>query len=309
MAGMPVATTFTLATPAQRVTAFSVGLGLVLAVPLLVAHFVHDSQLALAQAADSVTDAVTAAAFLYSLRVSGRPADADHPRGHHRAEPIAALLAAVLAGVLAVEVFREALGVLRGGAQPVMAWSLVAVFGVKIAAKTALSLTARRHQRGVRSPALHVLEVDARNDVLVGLVAVVGFFCARFGSPGWDAWLALPIACWIAWSGVGLASQNIRLLMGEAPPVERQEELLRIVREVRGVESVHDLNARYDGTQIDVSLHIVVDEQLSLRKAHDIAEAVEARLMAEPDVLLAMVHVDVEADPTRLPAGTAPTKA
>lgn len=293
---------------AQRITALSVAIGFVLAVPMFIVHFVHDSQLALAQAADSVTDAFTALAFLYSLRVSALPADANHPRGHQRAEPIAALLAAVLAGVLAVEVFREAVRAVGGEVRPHMEWSLAFVFGVKVAAKTGLSLTARRSQRSGRSPALRALEVDARNDVLVGIVALAGFFGARYGSSGWDAWLAMPIACWIAASGVGLASENIRLLMGEAPPAGRQEELLRLAREVPGVESTHDLSARYDGTQLDVSLHIVVDEDLPLRKAHDIAEAVEARLMAEPDVLVAMVHVDVEADAPRgaSPAPVAP---
>lgn len=295
--------TATPATSARRITAFSIALSFLLAIPLLVVHIVHHSQLALAQAADSVTDAVTAAAFLYSLRVAVLPADANHPRGHHRAEPIAALLAAVLAGVLAVEVFREAMRAIGGDVIPRMEWSLAAVFTVKLAAKTGLSFTARHHQRTVSSPALRVLEVDARNDVLVGLVALVGFFGARYGSPGWDAWLALPLACWIAASGVGLARENIRLLMGEAPPRDRQKQLLRIAREVPGVESTHDLSARYDGTQLDVSLHIVVDENLSLRRAHDIAETVEARLMAEPDVLIAMVHVDVEAD---APRGSSP---
>lgn len=302
-AGMSATATATPAMPAQRITAWSIAIGFVLAIPLLVVHFVYDSQLALAQAADSITDAVTASAFLYSLRVAVRPADADHPGGHHRAEPIAALLAAVLAGVLAVEVFREAVRALGGDARPQMEWSLAAVFMVKLTAKTGLSLTARRAQRTHASPALRVLEVDARNDVLVGFVALVGFFGARYGSPGWDAWLALPIACWIAASGVGLASGNIRLLMGEAPPPERQNDLLRIAGGVPGVESTHDLSARYDGSQLDVSLHIVVDERLSLRRAHDIAEAVEARLMAEPDVLMAMVHVDVEAD---APRGSSP---
>ena len=44
--------------------------------------------------------------------------------------------------------------------------------------------------------------MDARNDVLVGLLALVGYFVARYGWPSLDAWLALPIALWIGTSGV-----------------------------------------------------------------------------------------------------------
>ena len=284
---------------ATRLTVAAIALSLVLVVPLAIVHFVYASELALAQAADSLMDAVLASAFLYSLRVSALPADENHPRGHQRAEPIAALLGAMIAGVLAFEVFREAVLALVGGAAPRMEWALALAFLLKAVAKATLTLVARGVHEKTASPAVRALEVDARNDVLVGMVALVGFFGARYGSPGWDAWLALPIACWIGASGFGLARENIRFLMGEAPPAERQRELSAIAAAVPGVDSIHDLYARYDGTQIDVSLHVVVDENLPLRDAHDIAEAVEARLMQEPDVLVAMVHVDVERDPTR----------
>ena len=279
---------------ASRITGASVALSVVLAVPLFAAYRLLDSQLALAQAADSFTDAFTALALLYSLRIGAAPADREHPRGHGRAEPIAALVAAVLAGIVALEVAREAIAALTTSSQPQMHWALAMIFAVKVLAKAIIAVLSRREHRSTRSPALRALEVDARNDVLMGMLSVVGFFAARDGWSGWDAWLALPVAGWIAASGIMLAVENIRLLMGEAPDEERQAEIERIASTIDGVESIHALTARYDGVQLDVSLHIVVDEQLSLRAAHDIGETVEARLMQEQDILHAMVHVDVE---------------
>jgi cation diffusion facilitator family transporter len=187
-------------------------------------------------------------------------------------------------------------------ATPRMQWPLAAVFALKVVAKGVMMSVAGRYYRRGGSPALHALEVDARNDVLVGVLALCGFFATRYGSPGWDAWLALPVACWIGASGIALGRENIRLLMGEAPPPERQDALAELARGVDGVESVHDLTARYDGAQLDVTLHVVVDETLPLRDAHDIAESVEARLQEEPDVLSAMVHVDVDDDASEPPA-------
>lgn len=282
-----------------RITAANAWLSLGLAVPLLGVYLAFDSQLALAQAADSVTDSFTALALLYSLRVAAAPADANHPHGHQRAEPIAALVAAVLAGVLAVEVCRQAIGALLGAAEPRMAWPLVLVFTLKVLGKSVISVTALRAYRESGSPAVRALQVDARNDVLVGVLAILGFFAARYGWVGLDAWLALPVAAWIAASGIGLALENIRLLMGEAPPAARQAELLELAAKVPGVLSTHALSARYEGNQLEVTVHIVVDEELSVRAAHDIAQEVEARLRTERDVLSAMVHVDVDAEVAR----------
>lgn len=284
---------------AQRVVLVNALASAGLLVGLITAFVLYASRLALAQAADSFSDIFTASALLVSIRIAARPADESHPIGHQRAEPIAALVAAVIAGVLAVEVLRDAIGALVVGARPELDLPLLAIFGLKVVVKAAIALYTRARQRERASPALRALFVDARNDVAVGLVAVVGFFVARYGWPSLDAWLAIPVGLWVGWAGFDLARENIKLLMGEAPPEARREELLAIAREIPGVDSAHQLRARYHGLELDVLLHVVVDPDLTLRRAHDIGHAVERRLIAEDDVCHAVVHVDVEEDETR----------
>jgi cation diffusion facilitator family transporter len=136
--------------------------------------------------------------------------------------------------------------------------------------------------------------VDARNDLLVSLVAISGFFAARFGAHTLDAWLALPIAVWIGWAGIELARDNIRMLMGEAPPDMRQKELSNLAGAVPGVVNAHDLRAQFMGTHLHVLVHIVVSNELTVKQAHDIGEAVRTRLEAEPDVAHVSVHIDID---------------
>ncbi|MCG3184083.1 MAG: hypothetical protein ICCCNLDF_02195 [Planctomycetes bacterium] len=109
-----------------------------------------------------------------------------------------------------------------------------------------------------------------------------------------DAWLALPVAGWIAWTGFELARENIRYLMCEAPPEERQDELRLLASKVEGVEAAHDLRAHYIGTVLQVQVHIVVKPDLTVLQAHDIGEAVRARLEHEEDVGHCAVHIDVK---------------
>lgn len=261
---------------------------------LVTTFLLYDSRLALAQAADSFSDVFTASALLVAIRVAAQPADAGHPLGHHRAEPIAALVAAVIAGVLAVEVLRDAIGALVAGARPDLEMPLLAMFLAKVGVKAIVAIVATARHRAAPSPALDALRVDARNDVAVGMVAIVGFFAARYGWSDLDAWFAIPVGLYVGWAGADLARRNIRLLMGEAPPEQRRAELLELARTVPGVRSVHDLRARFHGLELDVLLHVVVDPELPLRQAHDIGEAVEERLIAEADVCHAVAHVDVE---------------
>lgn len=272
----------------------SVGLSLGLLTVLFAAYWVYDSQLALAQAADSTSDVFTALALGWAVRVGAQPPDENHPFGHYSAQPIAALFTAMLAGALAVSVAREAIGAIMGGAMPRLDWPLAGAFALKVVAKTALARWAGAQGRRLRSPALRAIAVDARNDVLVGLVGLVGFGAARLGWPGLDAWIALPVAVWVGAAGVLLGMENVRMLMGEAPEDDRQRELLAMARAVPGVVDAHSLRARSAGAKIALWVQVKVDPELSIRAGHDIGEAVERRLLDEDDVCEAVAHVDVE---------------
>ncbi len=277
-------------TAAARLALANAAISGLLFVGLTAVYVAYNSNLGLAQAADSFSDLFISSALLVSIRIAAKPADENHPFGHQPAEPIAALVAAVFAGVLAMEVARAALESLASDGQPTLAWPIAAAFALKGLVKTGLAMRARRSRQ---SPALHALFVDARNDALVCLLSLVGFLSARYGWSDLDAWLALPAALWIGASGVELARDNIQMLMGVAPPVERRTELLALCREVPGVQSAHNLRARYHGASLSVWVEIAVADALSLRDAHDIGEAVEQRLLATDDVCTAIVHVDV----------------
>lgn len=280
--------------PARQLSALSIAVGFVLAAALLAAYAWFESQLALAQAADSVVDTLTAAGLWWAVRISRAPPDDDHPAGHHVAEPLGALMVALFAGALAVEVATRAVEALRLDVTPELDFALAAVFAAKVVVKVFISRSALAHHRSSPSPALRAIGVDSRNDVLVGAVALVGFVAARYGSPHVDAWLALPLAGWIGVSAVLLGMENVRLLMGESAPSERRAELEAIAAQVDGVVRAHSLRAHYRGSGLMVWVQIAVDPELTVRVGHDIGEAVEARLAQEPDVITAFVHVDVE---------------
>jgi cation diffusion facilitator family transporter len=260
---------------------------------LFYVYLLFGSQLALAQAADSLLDVFTAGVLAFAIRVASLPRDENHPFGHSRAEPVGALITAVIAGVLAIEVARSAIGALVLGNVPDLEWPLAALFGGKLAFKGAISLIGWRMLKNGAGPGIAALTVDARNDVMINSLALAGYFGARAGFPQLDAWLALPTVLWIGYSGWRLATDNIRLLMGEAPPAKRQDELATLARQCAGVKDVPGLRAQHMGTQLQVHVEIVVDEALTIKQSHDIGEAVRERLEAEPDVGHATVHIDI----------------
>lgn len=275
---------------ARGLTRVSAAFSGTLALGLFAAAFYLRSDLALAQGADSLLDFAAAFLLAWVVHVAKIPGDARYPMGHARAEPLGALAISALAGILALEVGSSAVRSLFHPTEVVLGWELLALFSFK----TAFKLIVFRLARTEKGPAFSALAVDARSDVIACGVAILGYLGALLGYTALDALLAIPAALWIGWSGVGLALENIDLLMGVAPPDERKRELLLSASEVPGVLDAHDLVAHSTGTAYAVHVHITVDEALTVRQGHDLGEAVRLRLLSEPDVSHCSVHVDPE---------------
>ncbi len=275
----------------SRLTYVTVLGSLALAGLLFAVYFLFRSQLALAQAADSLSDCLGGFVLAWAVRTSAQPADADHPHGHARAEPIAALVVAVLVGMLSVEVFRTSVAALWDGTEHGLDAPVAAVFVVKIVFKTIIAVLATMSLRRRANPALDALRVDARNDVLVGTVSVLGFGLAWAGWPAADPLLAMALAGYVAWSGLRLGRENITLLMGSSAPEPRVRSLEKVAASVPGVERIDLLVATFHGASLHVHAEVAVEPTLSLAAAHAIGHAVEEALAKEDDVTRAVVHV------------------
>ncbi len=281
---------------AKRLVWASIFVSVPLGVCLVFVYLAGDSQIALAQAADSAQDVVAAIGLLWALRVSAMPPDASHPFGHQGAQPVAALVVAVLAALLGFEVLGKAITALLNDDHANLGWPIVATLCVKVVAKGILVKLALKQHRKRSSSALLAFAVDARNDVLVGVASIAGVVAVRFADvPSLDAWLAIPVAVWIAVSGFMLGLESTKLLMGAAPAPRRQEQLRTVAEKVAGVEAIGGLRARFQGDDVHVWVEVRVDPEISVRDAHDIGEAVEKALQGEPDVCDVYAHVDVAA--------------
>lgn len=258
-----------------------------LSVVLFWVFFASSSVLALAQASDSLLDVVSAVILGVASTVGGTPRDAGHPMGHTRAEPLGALSVAALAILLGFEVGQSAtLEIFDGGAAGATDL-LLPVFLSKVAFKLLIWALARRG----KTPVLAALTVDARNDLLVGAVALVGTLGVGAGFPRLDAWLSLPLAFYIMGSGVELARENVNRLMGMAPSEARQSALLGIVEAQPGVLAARDLKAHYLGSALDVEVTVEVLAELTVREGQGLARRVEQALLAEEEVVRAVVRV------------------
>jgi divalent metal cation (Fe/Co/Zn/Cd) transporter len=97
-----------------------------------------------------------------------------------------------------------------------------------------------------------------------------------------------------AWSRT--TAVHIRNLCGAAATADERNVLLYLtMRFAKTIQQIQALQAYHAGDKLNVEVDIVLDENLTLRDAHDLGESLQYVLESVPTVERAFVHLDYAA--------------
>jgi cation diffusion facilitator family transporter len=245
------------------------------------------------EAVNSLADSLYSLFVLGGLYLTTRPPDFEHPHGHERIEPFVSL-------VIAVGVIAAGLGILYQSVTTVLSGSYgvsagaagITVLAGSALAKYALYRYCLRVGDEHNSPAVVATAKDNRNDILTAGAALVGVAGASVGVPVLDPLAAGVVSFGVLYTGYEITRDNLNYLIGTAPPEELRAEIVRRALAHPDVRGAHDVVAHYVGPEVDVSLHIEVEGDMTLRQAHDIETAVVGSIRAMPEIDDVFVHID-----------------
>ncbi len=255
----------------------------------------------LSEALHSGLDLVAAIITYLSVRISDRPADADHTYGHAKVESFSAFVQTGLLLVTALYVIYEAFHRLFTRSVHLEP-SLIAIAvlagmaGMDVIRSRALGKVARKHQ----SEALEADALHFSTDVWSTLVVMFGMVCAWVGKNLNAEWLyyadpiaALFVAGVIIWVGSQLGRRTLDALL-DAAPAGMQERITTAVAGVEGVIEAGRVRVRRAGKHHFVDVTISVPRTASFEQVHAISDAVEKRVeqIVPADV---MVHMEPRA--------------
>ncbi|PIN98245.1 MAG: hypothetical protein COT90_05220 [Candidatus Diapherotrites archaeon CG10_big_fil_rev_8_21_14_0_10_31_34] len=246
----------------------------------------------IADSLNSLTDIFSSLVAFIAVKISGKKPDEDHPFGHERAESIAGLIIGVLIVVIGFEILKEGIMKLLFGNEVRFGFIAIVVLLITIGLKLFLAYYNKRIAGKTKSMALDALSRDAFADVVTALTAAIGVFGAINGFPFLDPLMALVISVYIMWNGIKTILINTGQLMGKAPPKELIQRISNKAFEVKGVKGVHDIKAQYLGVLVQVEIHVVVDETISIQKAHLIGKNVQYSIESMEEIDRVFIHLD-----------------
>jgi cation diffusion facilitator family transporter len=262
--------------------AINLGLGINIFLSALKTTFgvLGHSPALLAEGINSISDVAYYVVASIFVRLASKPADNDHPYGHRQLESIASLVVGAFVVATAVKVFWDAVDeiwdIVDGttvslGSHPFALWVALGTVAIKIV----LYFYVRRLGRETRNPIVSALAHDHRNDIFSASAASIGIFLGQRGLAWVDPLAGALVAVLILRTGIYILRESSAELMDAVPSRQLAKQVLKLLKDIKGVKQVEELQAHRFGPHLVINLTIGIDGNLSVSHGDAIATAVE----------------------------------
>jgi len=250
----------------------------------------------LSEAAHSGLDLIAAVVTFFSVRVSDKPADADHQYGHGKVENFSAFIETALLLLTCVWIVYEAVKRLffhKVEIEPSIAAFVVMFFSIAVdwwRSRRLRRVAMKYDSQALYADALHFsTDIWSSSVVILGLTLVLlGRMLALPALQIADPLSALVVACVVVYVSSRLARQTVDALLDAAPPGVRGRILDEVGR-IDGVVEVDRARIRRAGNHYFADLSIGMRRGLTFQKSEQLVQRVTeavARILPDADVVV-----------------------
>jgi len=246
------------------------GIGILLFILKVVAWYLTGSVAILTDALESTVNVIAGLIGVYSLYVSAKPKDRDHPYGHGKAEFLSAAIEGTLISIAGLIIIYEAINNLI---HPHMIQRLdygillVAVTGIinYIAGWICIKTGSRNNSLALIASGKH-LQTDTYSTIGI----IIGLLLLYFLKLWWiDSAVAILFSFFIMFTGYKIIRSSVSGIMDEAD-TSLMNKMVKILNDHRRDNwiDLHNLRIiKYGGT-LHIDCHLTVPWYLNVREAH-----------------------------------------
>ncbi|WP_285276449.1 cation diffusion facilitator family transporter [Halopseudomonas bauzanensis] len=235
----------------------AIGVNIVLTFAQVVGGVLSGSLSLIADALHNLSDAASLVIALIARKIGRRPPDAFKTFGYRRSETIAALINLVTLIIIGLYLIYEAIGRFFSP-QPIEGWTVVVVAGIALivdVVTASLTYTMSKNSMNIKAAFLHNV-----SDALASVgVVIAGTLILLYGWYWADTVLTLIIAGYVLWQGFSMLPKTIHLLMEGVPEGVSIPDIIDVMEDMSGVESVHHVHVwEIAEHSIALEAHVVI---------------------------------------------------
>ncbi len=245
-----------------------------------------------ADGANNIFDAVSSIISLVGFKISGKPADDEHPFGHGRVEYVSALTLAFFILIMGVELIQSSIDRFINPEAVIFSIPAVIVLILSVFAKLWLALFNRKVGKIIDSVAVDAVVTDSIGDIAATTCSLIALIASKFTDFPVDGIMGIIVALIIIYAGIDIIKGTLSPLLGEPPSKETVEKLEELVMSFDGIVGIHDLVLHsYGHSKIIGSLHAEVPAEVDIIHSHDTIDLIERTVKAKLGIEIS-IHMD-----------------
>ncbi|MDU2065527.1 MAG: cation diffusion facilitator family transporter [Sporomusaceae bacterium] len=247
----------------------------------------------ISEAAHSAVDLMAAIIAFYAVRQSSVPPDADHAYGHGKIENISAMVEAVLIIAAALWIVYEAVDKFYTAAPPENLPYGIAVMALSIIVNFFVTDRLLKVAKETESAALEADALHLRADIWTSIGVLVGLVLMEL--TGWhfiDPAIALFVALIVFRAGYKMTKQSMYQLTDVSLPACEEANIEQIICSHPEVIAFHRLRTRRSGSYRLIDVHIILNKNMHLDKAHAVCDMLEQEIKQSFGLCDVIIHTE-----------------
>lgn len=272
---------------------------------------IGQSQALIADGVHSLSDLATDVLVIWAAKHAQAEPDEEHPYGHERIETLATMALSLALLAVAIGFGYDAITRLIDGSKlQHPGWMVLIAAAISALSKEWVYHYTLRAAKQINSDLLRANAWHSRSDAASSIIVLLGVIGVMAGFEYADALASIGVSIMIGWIGWTLGRKGIEELIDTSVEPDVLRHILETIRNVEGVQDVHQARTRKMAGKIVMDSHITVESTITVSEGHRIGDAVEQALHQKFDELSDItVHIDHEDDDVERPGYHLPLRA
>jgi len=245
----------------------------------------------------SLSDGASNIIGLVGIHFACQPKDKDHPYGHKKYETFFSLIIAALLFILAFNLIKEGIEHLYHPVTPRIDAISFLIMAFTVLVNLGVMYYERAKGKALKSDILISDSMHTTADIFTSLSVIISLVVIKMGFPLVDSMATILISLFIAYAGYNILRNSSRILCDTAAILD-EKKIEEIILGVKGVKACHKIRSRGRHDDIHIDLHVQVDADMHMYKAHNISYSIEEAIKKNmPEITDVVIHMEPKEKP------------
>jgi cation diffusion facilitator family transporter len=276
-----------------KVASLSIFSNTFLIVLKIIAGILTGSVSIISEAIHSGMDLIASFVAYFSVRISDKPSDEDHPWGHGKYENISGVIEAILIFVAAIWILYEStLKIIDSQPVESISYGFIVMF---ISCLVNIFVSRRLYKIAKKTDSV-ALEADAlhlKTDVYTSFGVGVGLLLIWLTGLTWlDPIVAILVAVFILFESYKMFKKSYQPLLDTTLPKKDLKIIKQKIEIFIKIEDYHNLRTRKSGSIKFVDFHITVDKDMTVNDSHNLCDDIEDEIRKVFKNIEISIHIE-----------------